>query len=88
MKSRGLIAWNLRQLRVARGLSQEQLGVDAEVDRTYVGRLERQLENPTVGTLDRLADALGVQTVDLFVTPKKGQSPPKPLSGGRKPRQT
>jgi transcriptional regulator with XRE-family HTH domain len=38
-------------------LSQENLAVDAGVDRTYVSRLERGLENPTVGILDQLADA-------------------------------
>ena len=30
------MAWNLRRLRVARGLSQENLAVDAEIERTYL----------------------------------------------------
>jgi hypothetical protein len=34
------------------------LAVDAEIDRTCVGRLERNLENPTVGVLERVAKAL------------------------------
>ena len=46
MKAKTLIARNIRSLRVARALSQEMLAVDAGIDRTYVSRLERGLENP------------------------------------------
>ena len=48
MKAGALVARNIRRLRVAKGLSQEVLAVDAEIDRTYVSRLERGLENPTM----------------------------------------
>jgi transcriptional regulator with XRE-family HTH domain len=48
MNARALVARNLRRLRVRKGLSQEILAVDARIDRTYVSRLERGLENPTV----------------------------------------
>ncbi len=41
MKAGALVARNIRRLRVARGLSQEALAVDAEIDRTYVSRLKR-----------------------------------------------
>jgi transcriptional regulator with XRE-family HTH domain len=61
-----------------RGLSQENLAVDAGIDRIYVSRLERGLENPTVGILDQLADALGVGIVEFFVVPSPGELPPKP----------
>jgi transcriptional regulator with XRE-family HTH domain len=43
---------------VARELSQEMLAVDAGIDRTYVSRLERGLENPTVTVLEKLARGL------------------------------
>jgi transcriptional regulator with XRE-family HTH domain len=49
MNGRKLVAWNLRRLRVRQGLSQEKLAADAGVDRAYMSRLERELENPTVG---------------------------------------
>src|SRR5215472_6882784 len=62
MKAQALVARNLRRLRVARGLSQENLAVDAGIDRTYVSRLERGLENPTVAVLEQLAVALGAGT--------------------------
>jgi transcriptional regulator with XRE-family HTH domain len=84
MEGRKLVAWNLRRLRVQRDLSQEKLAVDAGVDRTYVGRLERGLENPTVALLDRLADALGIRISEFFALPAPGESRPKPLRGGRR----
>ena len=84
MDGRALVAWNLRRIRVEQDLSQEKLAADAGVDRTYVGRLERRLENPTVGILDRLAAALSVKIVDLLAEPKRGETPPKPLRGGRR----
>jgi hypothetical protein len=37
-----------------------------------VGRLERELENPTVGLLDRLAKALSAHLSELFVEPRGG----------------
>lgn len=84
MNGRSLVAWNLRRLRVKRGLSQERLAYDAEVDRSYVGGLERKTENPTVDVLDRLAETLEVPLSELFKKPRSGSSPPKPLRSGRK----
>src|SRR5262245_42013463 len=87
MEGRKLVAWNLRRLRVQRQLSQEKLAVDADVDRTYVGRLERGVENPTVALLDKLAAALSVEITELFAAPRPGEVPPKPLPGGRRPER-
>lgn len=84
MKARALVARNLRRLRVRRGLSQEILAVDAGIDRTYVSRLERALENPTVAVLERVAKALDAEITDFFAVPTPGEPPPKPLSGGRR----
>jgi transcriptional regulator with XRE-family HTH domain len=84
MNARALVARNLRRLRVARGLSQEQLAVDAEIDRTYVGRLERGRANPTVAVLERIAAALEAPIVELFVVPEPGQKAPPTLRPGRK----
>jgi transcriptional regulator with XRE-family HTH domain len=84
MNARALVARNLRRLRVKRGVSQEALAVDARVDRTYVGRLERGFENPTVEMLERLALALTARIEEFFVVPNQGEPVPKPLPGGRK----
>ena len=85
MDARKLVAWNLRRLRVKHGLAQEALAVDADIDRTYVSRLERGMENPTVVVLDRLARALGVEIVEFFTVPEPGARPPQPLPSGRRP---
>jgi transcriptional regulator with XRE-family HTH domain len=50
----------LRDCRGKAGISQEELAARAKVDRTYVSLLERGLRQPTLGTLFRLAQALGV----------------------------
>jgi transcriptional regulator with XRE-family HTH domain len=71
-------------LRVERGLCQEALAADAEVDRSYVGRPGRAVENPTVDLLDRLAGALGANLSDFFQEHRSGKSFPKPLRGGRR----
>jgi transcriptional regulator with XRE-family HTH domain len=84
MRAGALVARNIRRLRVARGLSQEVLAVDAEIDRTYVSRLERGLENPTVAVLERLAKALSANIEEFFRTPRAGEPAPKPLKGGRR----
>lgn len=85
MDARKLVAWNLRRLRVERGIAQEALAVDAEIDRTYVSRLERNIENPTVAVLERLARALDVGIVEFFAVPKAGSKPIAVLRKGRKP---
>ena len=84
MDGKTLVGWNLRRIRVASGVSQEQLAVDAGVDRTYVGRVERGVENPTVSNLDKLAGALSVHISELFVKPRPGEHRPKPLVAGRR----
>lgn len=84
MKAQALVARNIRRLRVGQGLSQEALAVDAGIDRTYVSRLERGLENPSVAVLEKLAIALKASIPDLFVVPSKGDLPPRPLKAGRR----
>lgn len=83
MNARTLVARNIRRIRVERGLSQEALAVDAEIDRTYVSRLERNLENPTVGVLERVAHALACEIVEFFAASGSGKLPT--LRPGRKP---
>jgi len=85
MKGRALVAWNLRRIRVKRGLSQERLAFDSGVDRSYMGGLERQKENPTVDVLDRLASTLEVSISEFFKRPREGAPHPKPRRRGRRP---
>jgi transcriptional regulator with XRE-family HTH domain len=55
----------LQRLRVERNLSQEELAHRADVDRTFVSRLERGVRQPTITTLMGLGQALGVSAAEL-----------------------
>jgi transcriptional regulator with XRE-family HTH domain len=79
-----LIAWNLRLLRTARGYTQDELAVEARVDRKFIGWLEGRKGNPTVKMLERLATALSVPLHRFFSPPAHGSEPPEPLKCGRK----
>lgn len=57
---------NLRLERNAQGKSQEQFAEILDVHRTRVGALERGKVNPTLRTVERLADQLGIDPSDLF----------------------
>lgn len=84
MRAQVLVARNVRRLRVRKGLSQEALAVDAGIDRTYVSRIERGLENPTVAILEKFAKALGSEISELFASGSAVRGPVEPLPGGRK----
>lgn len=71
-----LVAANVRALRKAAGLSQEELAHEAEVDRTYVSQVERSQRNITISVLARMARALKTAPSRLLEasaapTPKK-----------------
>lgn len=84
MDVRQTVGWNLRRLRVAKGLSQERLALEAGIDRAYVGRVERGKENVTVSTLEAAAKVLGVRVSVLFQDVDPNDAPPPPLKAGRK----
>jgi transcriptional regulator with XRE-family HTH domain len=52
---------NVRTLRKAKGMSQEELALESDMKRSYVSDLERGTRNPSVKALGRLASALGVE---------------------------
>lgn len=56
---------NLRAMRRARGLSQEQLAYTAGIDRSYLGKVERGKVNLTIEKLYVLAETLGCSPKDL-----------------------
>jgi transcriptional regulator with XRE-family HTH domain len=69
MQIREILAINLRKLRQARGLSQEELAHRAEIDRTYISSLERNVYAAGIDVVERLAHALGVEVADLLTRP-------------------
>lgn len=56
----------LRELREAKGVSQESLAHEAGLDRTYISSVERGQRNISLENIERLAEALGVKVRDLF----------------------
>ena len=56
----------VRELRLARGLSQEALAYEAGLDRTYVGGVERGERNISLVNIAKIADALQVHAKDLL----------------------
>ena len=56
----------LRQIRKSHGTSQESLGFDSDLDRTYISLLERGLKSPTLRTLFAMANVLEVRPSDVL----------------------
>ena len=60
------LGYRIRYLRQNKGLSIEALALEAEVNRNYLGDLERGMRNPTVVILNKIAKALDVDLCTLF----------------------
>lgn len=66
MKWEEIVGSNVRRLRKARGLTQEQLAHEAGVAMRYVAGVERAEENPSLRFLVKIAEALGVEPAVLL----------------------
>jgi transcriptional regulator with XRE-family HTH domain len=71
MKLREVVAKNLRKLRQAKGLSQEELADRAGINRNYVGMLEREENAATVDMLEKLAEVLEIDPIELLTEPRR-----------------
>ncbi|MBS0196238.1 MAG: helix-turn-helix transcriptional regulator [Planctomycetes bacterium] len=56
----------VREIRLSRGLSQEQLGFKADLHRTAVSFIERAQRSATLETIEKLARALQVEPSELM----------------------
>ena len=56
----------VRELRTKKGLSQEALALTCDLDRTYVGGIERGERNVSLVNIQKIAVALGVPVRELF----------------------
>ena len=57
---------HVREIRKLKGLSQESLALSCDLDRTYIGGVERGERNISLVNIHKIADALGVNARDLF----------------------
>jgi transcriptional regulator with XRE-family HTH domain len=70
-----MLGAELRKAREEAKMTQEELSFAAEIDRTYVSQLERELKSPTVDTLFRICDALGIAASDLIARVERTRKP-------------
>ncbi|WP_413458990.1 helix-turn-helix domain-containing protein [Herbaspirillum huttiense] len=70
---RGVLAFNVRLLRVQKGWSQEALALECGLDRTYVSAVERSRWNVSLSNIEAIAKALGVRPW-VLIKPPEGSS--------------
>ena len=56
----------VRELRTAKELTQEALAMACDLDRTYIGGIERGERNVSLINIHKIASALGVRARELF----------------------
>jgi len=61
------LARNVKAIRQSRGLAQERLALEAGIDRTMLSKIEREVTNPSLETLLKLANYLNVSISELLV---------------------
>ncbi len=84
MTPRELLAWNVRKLRVQRGISQERLALDAGLERVSISQLERRRVNLGIDSLGKIAVALECEISELLTQPAEGEKAPENLRRGRR----
>jgi len=57
---------NLKRIRTAKGISQGEIGRILGVDKGFVSNIENGKTNPTLATISKLAEAIGVSTDELL----------------------
>jgi len=70
----GMLGNELRKARERSELTQEQLALDANVDRTYISMLENNKKSPTVDMLFRICDAMDIAASDIIRRVERGDS--------------
>jgi len=65
-KRKAILANNIKVLRLQKDLAQEKLALEAGVDRTLVSKIERQIANPSLEIMVKLATILKVPITVLL----------------------
>ena len=75
MDLRETFATNLRRLRNAKGWSQDELALEAEISRSYLSQLEKGVYHVSIKVIGRLADKLDVEPDEFLKrTVRKGRA--------------
>ena len=61
---------NIKTIRKTKGIAQERLGLEAGVDRTLISKIEREIANPSLEILTKIACYLEVGVIDLLKAPR------------------
>lgn len=61
-----LLGQRIRALRTTKGLSQEELAFRASISTNHLGQIERAIKNPTLDTINKIAQALEVSLPELL----------------------
>lgn len=69
---RRILGRNIRRLRLARGMSQEELGAESSLRQAQISEMESGRRNATIDNVIRIAMALGTRVGDLFEDGKHG----------------
>jgi transcriptional regulator with XRE-family HTH domain len=62
------IGENIKRIRIAKKLSQKEVVVAAKIDTAQYSRIESSKRDPSVSTLEKIANALGVSLSELFAS--------------------
>lgn len=60
------IGVRIKEIRNSLGLSQEKLALKADIDRTYLAGVEQGKRNPSIKSLEKIVEALGVSFSEFF----------------------
>lgn len=63
---REIFAYNIRNIRLKKGISQEELAFSCELHRTYISDIERAKRNVSIDNIEKIADALEVAPYKLL----------------------
>jgi transcriptional regulator with XRE-family HTH domain len=67
LPARALLAKNLVRLRAERQWTQETLAFEADLHRTFIAHVEREVRNISLDNIEKIALALGVETFELLM---------------------
>jgi transcriptional regulator with XRE-family HTH domain len=56
----------IKELRIQKGVSQERLALDANIDRTYIGHIEKGVRNVSIEIIEKLATYFQMPISELF----------------------